>query len=1036
MTRSSKNVFWKTVAALLAAVMVLALVPAAMLRPAAELASEVPVLNETVVGTVKFQSFNFLGKNASGDDGVDYSATFYYTDDYFAHSAVNDAATAQKMPWTALDDVSLAACSMDLAVASYATAAGDVVSASPRTWDNTDYSDRAANAREFLTACGFSNFENYDYDHAPERDGVAYVIASKQIHIYDEVTQQNKDFTLIAVGVRGAGYGAEWASNVEIGTPGNGASNVRHEGFDGSARKVRDGVKTYLQEQGISGDVKYWVSGFSRAAAVANLTAGYLTDEAADFYTTQDDVYGYTWECPQGAAASENALNYKNIHNIVNAMDVVPMVSPSVFEHQRLGVDYVMPYYGNTTSSENTEYYERMYRVLNSIAVGTTFKDGTYEEDPLIAAVDPDNYPYNRPVPIYTLTAGQLISDAISGDLMTNFGTKLATGSDNKLGSVYMDQFLENVLKVCLRSGAWNRHTSDTCTSDTASTYMTHKETYIDQYQSAFQDVFAYFLDFSGPAFMDMVDAVMDGIQEQLRISNTLTNGGLALAFTNFYNYPDNTYRWAWQSGFKPWVGSTSWVGKTRKDVLIKEAQPVVRNVVHNMVSDYEADGGCDTVTLSQLDAALDLIVEVVIDLYADELSQYNSNYFGTTLHYLNTILSTHEQETVLSWITSLDDNHMNRSYRTLTVPVGTNVKLYEFREQYGETLSANGVAPLVAEFTNGTQVSSLDQRIYMESNGTTMTIRYPSSLDIRSDVTLAPGSSAVSDLDYRVADFQTKQDTTDVSVGVTQFQTLSNTARYTEITNTTWTNAAAVNSASASEAVALGPYDTLKVMANGSTSFDNHNAGDEAVYTVKVERYHAVTLQEVLVEGSEVSSATFDLELTLTPPAGTEVPADGMDIRYEDEFVHFEPVVDPASSQGDSGQGSAGSSSGQSGTPTYVALTTTLEDLSTDDPPFTIILPEGWTLTLNQPSDGSYQTQGYTLTPADETAIDVDGETASIIVSKDTDVVIRNFYYLPPPTGMADGFVNPAPVLFAIVGLGGSTCVAALLRRKDEFLE
>ena len=793
---------------------------------------------------------------------------------------------------------------------------------------------------------------------------------------------------------------------------------------------------TYLQEQGISGDVKYWVSGFSRAAAVANLTAGYLTDEAADFYTTQDDVYGYTWECPQGAAASENALNYKNIHNIVNAMDVVPMVSPSVFEHQRLGVDYVMPYYGNTTSSENTEYYERMYRVLNSIAVGTTFKDGTYEEDPLIAAVDPDNYPYNRPVPIYTLTAGQLISDAISGDLMTNFGTKLATGSDNKLGSVYMDQFLENVLKVCLRSGAWNRHTSDTCTSDTASTYMTHKETYIDQYQSAFQDAFAYFLDFSGPAFMDMVDAVMDGIQEQLRISNTLTNGGLALAFTNFYNYPDNTYRWAWQSGFKPWVGSTSWVGKTRKDVLIKEAQPVVRNVVHNMVSDYEADGGCDTVTLSQLDAALDLIVEVVIDLYADELSQYNSNYFGTTLHYLNTILSTHEQETVLSWITSLDDNHMNRSYRTLTVPVGTNVKLYEFREQYGETLSANGVAPLVAEFTNGTQVSSLDQRIYMESNGTTMTIRYPSSLDIRSDVTLAPGSSAVSDLDYRVADFQTKQDTTDVSVGVTQFQTLSNTARYTEITNTTWTNAAAVNSASASEAVALGPYDTLKVMANGSTSFDNHNAGDEAVYTVKVERYHAVTLQEVLVEGSEVSSATFDLELTLTPPAGTEVPADGMDIRYEDEFVHFEPVVDPASSQGDSGQGSAGSSSGQSGTPTYVALTTTLEDLSTDDPPFTIILPEGWTLTLNQPSDGSYQTQGYTLTPADETAIDVDGETASIIVSKDTDVVIRNFYYLPPPTGMADGVVNPAPVLFAIVGLGGSTCVAALLRRKDEFLE
>ena len=1005
MTRSSKNVFWKTVAALLAAVMVLALVPAAMLRPVAELASEVPVLNETVVGTVKFQSFNFLGKNASGDDGVDYSATFYYTDDYFAHSAVNDAATAQKMPWTALDDVSLAACSMDLAVASYATAAGDVVSASPRTWDNTDYSDRAANAREFLTACGFSNFENYDYDHAPERDGVAYVIASKQIHIYDEVTQQNKDFTLIAVGVRGAGYGAEWASNVEIGMLGNGASNVRHEGFDGSAREVRDGVKAYLQEQGISGDVKYWVSGFSRAAAVANLTAGYLTDEAADFYTTQDDVYGYTWECPQGAAASENALNYKNIHNIVNAMDVVPMVSPSVFEHQRLGVDYVIPYYGNTTSSENTEYYERMYRVLNSIAVGTTFKDGTYEEDPLIAAVDPDNYPYNRPVPIYTLTAGQLISDAISGDLMTNFGTKLATGSDNKLGSVYMDQFLENVLKVCLRSGAWNRHTSDTCTSDTASTYMTHKRTYIDQYQSAFQDAFAYFLDFSGPAFMDMVDAVMDGIQEQLRISNTLTNGGLALAFTNFYNYPDNTYRWAWQSGFKPWVGSTSWVGKTRKDVLIKEAQPVVRNVVHNMVSDYEADGGCDTVTLSQLDAALDLIVEVVIDLYADELSQYNSNYFGTTLHYLNTILSTHEQETVLSWITSLDDNHMNRSYRTLTVPVGTNVKLYEFREQYGETLSKDGVAPLVAEFTNGTQVLSLDQRIYMESDGTTMTIRYPASLNIRSDVTLAPGSTSVSDLDYRVADFQTKLDTTDVSVGATQFQTLSNNTRYKDITNTSRTNAADINSASATEAVALGPYDTLKIMANGSTSFDNHNAGDENVYTVEVERYHVVTFEETLEDLEGTADANFTLNLTLTPPAGASMPEDGLDVFYNDTTLHFGPNA-------------------------------TLENLPADGSVSFLVLPEGWTLTLSQPSSNGYLTQKYTITPTGGTASIVEGETASLVVSGDMAVTIQNLYYLPPPTGILEDTGESVPLLIAIVLIMcGGAGIAYVYRKKDEFV-
>lgn len=1007
MNEAVRKTIRQCVAGTMAVIMVLTTLLVLFVRPKAEEPTrQIPVLNKTIVGTVRFQSFNFLGKNASGDDGVDYSATFYYSDDYFSHSAVNDAATAKRVPWTALDDVSLAACSMDLAVASYATAVGDVVSASSRTWDNTDYSDRAVNAREFLTACGFSNFENIDYDHAPDRDGVAYVIASKQILVYDEVTQQNKSFTLIAVGIRGAGYGAEWASNVEIGTPGQGATNTRHEGFDGSAQIVRDGVKAYLQEQGISGDVKYWVSGFSRAAAVANLTAGYLTDDAADFQTTQDDVYGYTWECPQGASTSENELNYKNIHNIINAMDVVPMVSPSVFEHQRLGVDYVMPYYGNTASSENTEYYERMYRVLNSIAVGTTFKDGTYEEDPLIAAVNPDNYPYNRPVPIYTLTAGQLISDALSGNLMTNFGTELATGNDNKLGSIYLDQFLENVLKVCLRSGAWDRHTSDTCTSDTASTYMTHKKTYIDQYQAAFQDAFAYFLDFCGPAFMDMVDAVMGGIQEQLRLSNALTNGGLALAFTNFYAYPNSTYKWGVPPFIDPWVGSPSWANKTRKQVLIEEAQPVVRNIVHNMVPEYEAEGGCDTVTLSQLDDALNLIVEVVIDLYADELSQYNSNYFGTTLHYLNTILSTHEQETVLSWITSLDENHMNRSYRTLTVPVGTNVKLYEFREQYGETLSKDGVAPLVAEFTNGTQVSSLDQRIYMESNGTTMTIRYPSSLDIRSDVTLAPGSASVSDLDYRVADFQTKLDTTDVSVGGTQFQTLSNNERYTEITNTSRTNAADINSASATEAVALGPYDTLKVMANATTSFDNHNASDENVYTVELERYHVVTIEETLEDLEGTADANFTLNLTLVPPEGNTMPEGGLDILYNDTTLHFGPEA-------------------------------TLENLPADGTMSTLVLPEGWTLVMNQPSSGGYLTQKYTITSAGGTASIVEGETASVVVSNDTAVVIQNLYYLPPPTGTLADPGESVPLLIAIILIMvGGAGAAYGYRKKDEFIE
>ena len=107
-------------------------------------AEETPILNKTVVGTVKFQSFNFLGDNSTGEDGTDYATTFYYTDDYFATSSVNPnlgsiTDAEQTQDWTKLEDVSMAACSMDFAVASYTSAEGDVKGKSSQTWNNTNY---------------------------------------------------------------------------------------------------------------------------------------------------------------------------------------------------------------------------------------------------------------------------------------------------------------------------------------------------------------------------------------------------------------------------------------------------------------------------------------------------------------------------------------------------------------------------------------------------------------------------------------------------------------------------------------------------------------------------------------------------------------------------------------------------------------------------------------------------------------------------------------------------------------------------------
>ena len=834
----------RSIAGILVLVFLLALLPTMTISSMAEdaAASESPVLNQTIVGTVDFQSFNFLGDNESGSDGVDYHSTFYYTDDFFSPSAIHSNVSGKTENWTALTstELSLASTSFDLTVAAYASNEKNVLTATSRSWDNTYYPGKDKNAEAMLEDCGFENFESYEtYDQAPTNDSIGYVIASKTINVWDEYTKANKEFTLVAVAVRGAGYGAEWASNITIGDSSDGSlpSNGRHRGFDEAATTVCSGIRDYIDDHNITSDVKYWITGYSRAGATANLVAGYVTDGAeTTYHTHQRDVYGYTWECPQGASTDEDALDYLNIHNIINAMDAVPKVSPDEFNHQRLGVDYVMPYYGNTTTAENTEYYTNMREVLQTIAVGAyNYAGEAYTEDPLIDVTDPTNYPYNRPMDIYTITATKLISDAVGGTLMDNFGTVAVSGSNNKLGTnLYIDKFVDNLIDVFLVSGAWKGNIG----ASNARTELQNRQTFIQDYQDDFRNVLGYLLDFSGPAFLGMVDAIVDSIGDQLGLSNALDNGGLALAFTNFYNDPTGSY-----SKYNILVGS--WRGQPKRTVLISEAQPVVKNVMRNMTSGFTDPQG---ITQADFEDSMDHLVELVVNLYADELSRYNSNYFGTSLHYMWQILCTHEQEVVMSWIKSLDPNHINRGYRTLTVPKTTDVKLYEFRDQYEEydgTLSAGGTGALVAELNNadyvkitdprGVEVNTLDQRISVTESGDNMVIRYPSMLDIRLDITTQDEDTSFDDVSFQVADYMTNTMTTALSDGENQYDPdKSSSSNYTAITsNTSKTNASTINGYDSSYTVPLSSHDTLQIMANGSSTYDNSASGDPDVYSI-----------------------------------------------------------------------------------------------------------------------------------------------------------------------------------------------------------
>ena len=133
MARTTK----RTLALLLVLVQLITLLPVLSLRaeaaePASDAASPqesaLPVLNETIVGTVKFQSFNFLGDNATGSDGVDYTSTFYYSDDFFSPSAIHETASTS-LKWSDLSatETALASVSFDLTVATYASNENNVL---------------------------------------------------------------------------------------------------------------------------------------------------------------------------------------------------------------------------------------------------------------------------------------------------------------------------------------------------------------------------------------------------------------------------------------------------------------------------------------------------------------------------------------------------------------------------------------------------------------------------------------------------------------------------------------------------------------------------------------------------------------------------------------------------------------------------------------------------------------------------------------------------------------------------------------------
>ena len=217
------------------------------------------------------------------------------------------------------------------------------------------YYNKHAGVRQFFADMGCpddSIYVNESNISKPQTDSIGVAISSKELEYADGTKTER---ILIPVVVRGGGYEQEWASNMTLGHAGD-VEGKEAKGFSDSATIVMDEIRNYISSYGLQGKldegkITFWVTGYSRAGAVANIVSKRLIEDyIGNDVTDGNEVISYPCEAPKGgtddAEKLSNKTAYFRIHNIVNPGDIVPLMAPEEMGFKRYGVDHYIPGYG------------------------------------------------------------------------------------------------------------------------------------------------------------------------------------------------------------------------------------------------------------------------------------------------------------------------------------------------------------------------------------------------------------------------------------------------------------------------------------------------------------------------------------------------------------------------------------------------------------------------------------------------------------------------------------------------------------------
>lgn len=215
------------------------------------------------------------------------------------------------------------------AVLSMAAGASNLRGSRDEESNGLAYLVRSQNIVRMLRDIGVAEDDIYTNEFnktKPDVDSMGVTLGSKRIGAK----------TLVIIGPRGSGYEAEWASNFRVGVSGEAA------GFRAAAEIVTEELAKYMAERGIDGDspdTVFWIVGYSRGGATANLAAKRIVDT---YKGAGERTFAYTLEAAMGGIVSEEKGDYSCIHNIVNPADPVVYVAPAEMGMKRYGTDHII----------------------------------------------------------------------------------------------------------------------------------------------------------------------------------------------------------------------------------------------------------------------------------------------------------------------------------------------------------------------------------------------------------------------------------------------------------------------------------------------------------------------------------------------------------------------------------------------------------------------------------------------------------------------------------------------------------------------